>query len=476
MSKLPADCLDEIFEYFEEDKITLRSCLLVNRLWCKISVKSLWIDDWYYCTSNYNTLIACLSKESKELLFKNGIVISTTNSNPPLFNYASFCKILSINRVYITVEKLLLKNQQYNVSSQNQINLIVQELYKLFMIQISPLKELTFHGDDLKINFTSYPGAKNRLKNLSELYCSSNVSSKFFYHLSQFCKNLKSLYISFERFNSKGLSDLISVQKNLKCLSILQHRGDNEVNNIIPLLTTNHSNSLIKLSLYGNYNVSLSFIANFKNLQQLELSFDHNDFEDFEKLQYVILPNLKIFKIPYHISNNILITFLENNGKNLIEFYAGDDIDNSLNSIIANFCPNLKKFYAIFKNSQLDTFKLVFNSCQFLESIKIWCGGDYLSEKEAFDLIINHSHKYLYELILYYQYQAQTELLPDELESFFMKWTNRIPQKSIILIIVNDEVNSLGTNEKNLEIIEKYKKLGVIKKFDVIDCDNDHYN
>ncbi len=38
----PADCLNEIIEYLKEDKISLRTCLLVNRLWCTVAVKILW--------------------------------------------------------------------------------------------------------------------------------------------------------------------------------------------------------------------------------------------------------------------------------------------------------------------------------------------------------------------------------------------------------------------------------------------------
>ena len=69
MSQLPADCLNEIFEYLDEysDKVTLRSCLLVNRLWCEISVKILWRNVWKFLSIPYredissnilNTLIA----------------------------------------------------------------------------------------------------------------------------------------------------------------------------------------------------------------------------------------------------------------------------------------------------------------------------------------------------------------------------------------------------------------------------------
>ena len=46
--RLSADCLNEIFEYLEEDKITLHSCLLVNRLWCNISVRILWKNIWNF--------------------------------------------------------------------------------------------------------------------------------------------------------------------------------------------------------------------------------------------------------------------------------------------------------------------------------------------------------------------------------------------------------------------------------------------
>ena len=50
MSQLPADCLNEIFEYLEEDRVALRSCLLVNQLWCEVSVRILWKN-----IRNYNT-------------------------------------------------------------------------------------------------------------------------------------------------------------------------------------------------------------------------------------------------------------------------------------------------------------------------------------------------------------------------------------------------------------------------------------
>src|SRR2546421_9439887 len=102
---LPADCLNEIFENLEDDKVTLHSCLLVSRLWCEVSVRILWRNVWnsnfeYACpiqSQTLITLIACLPDESKDLLHRNGI--PTPTSNPPLFNYVSFCKFLTIYKI-----------------------------------------------------------------------------------------------------------------------------------------------------------------------------------------------------------------------------------------------------------------------------------------------------------------------------------------------------------------------------------------
>ena len=117
---------------------------------------------------------------------------------------------------------------------------------------------------------------------------------------------------------------------------------------------------------------------------------------------------------------------------------------------------------------------MVFNGCQYLESIMIWCGGKFLSEKEALKAFAKYSHKNVSELILHYFFDIRFKLLPEELESFFISWTNRIPQKSLSLVIIKRR-NSLDTNDENMKIIKKYTKLGVIKKFKVTDLYDDEF-
>src|SRR3954467_6497421 len=107
MPQLPFDCIDEIFEYLKDDKTTLRSTLLVNRIWSENSVRFLWRNVSDYNIFHIRTLIACLPKESKEILRENEINISTPTSKSPMFNYPSYCKVLSIDRIKRLIDRLL---------------------------------------------------------------------------------------------------------------------------------------------------------------------------------------------------------------------------------------------------------------------------------------------------------------------------------------------------------------------------------
>ncbi|GBB92250.1 hypothetical protein RclHR1_01990022 [Rhizophagus clarus] len=478
--QLPIDCLDEIFEYLEEDYITLHSCLLVNRLWCEITVRILWRNVWnlkYSIGHNsyrthvplaiIGTLIACLPDESKDLLNKNGIFISTLTSKP-LFNYASFTRVLSINEFNEMIQHVL-KNQSSITSLSLDYNkhLLEQEIIKMFMNQIPSLKKLCYHQNNL--HFTYFPGARDCLTKLSELYCGSDVDSHFFYQLSQICSNLQSLIIEFRNPISFGLSDFIFVQKNLKYLKLLSYKMMGRRTGLALQSLSNLFNPLInKLKLIGEDDRMKTF---FTSLRQLDLSFIRKI--SFEVLQNINFPNLQILKIRMIQPNDdLLIKFFENNGKNLKELYM-DNIHNSLGLSISKFCPNLRKISSILTNDDLLTLKNIFINCQYLESIEICY--DFLSnqssEKKILEIILKHSQKYFYELKLYHY---SSNLVSEDLENFFLNWKNRIPKNSLNLSINvknrfmnnNNNNNNRSLDKGIMKVIDKYKKLGIIKKFD----------
>ncbi|GBC10275.1 hypothetical protein RclHR1_00950012 [Rhizophagus clarus] len=469
MPQLPGDCLNNIFEYLEDDKNTLYSCMFVNRLWCEASVEIFWRNGCDYSISNVNTLVACLPNESKENLYNNGITFLTSTTKIPIFNYASFCKVLSISYIHQKIEELFENQQMTQRQFLASTNLVVQEICKMFMNQIISLKRLVLLQRENTFISTfilyHYSGAKNCLKNLSELHCHSQFSREIFSQLSKICHNISLLHLDVcLHSNLCGLTELISVQKNLKHF-IITHYPDTvtEISSLIEKLP----NTIIKLNISRFY--SSWFINKLPNLQELELLTEtEEDFIDFENLYF---SELKVLRFRYSRPNNILlIRFLKNNGKNLKELSVCES-DDIINLAISEFCTNLRKLSAGLKNDELETLKFVFKGCRYLKSIEFWCGGGLLNEKEALEVIAKHSHENISEIILNHQHFKQSaKLLPNELESFLINWASRVPQRLLSLVIITKDYNkmSLDKNEENMKIIKKYLELGIIKKFEVL--------
>ncbi|GBB90993.1 hypothetical protein RclHR1_18080003 [Rhizophagus clarus] len=470
MSQLSFDCLMDIFDYLENDKISLFSCLLVNKLWCNISVRILWKDSSNYSPQTFRTLIICLLNESKEDISKNKNNLSSPIPKPPMFNYASFCKILSVHEIQSKFKLFVRSPEQYTKSHN-----ILIGIFKLFMRQISSLKQLDISPyDDLPIViFTSFPGAENCLKNITELRFFSFINSEFFYHLTQFCHNIQSLTIEFcDNIISNGLKEfLFSIQNNLKYFNIIQSNKSPDLTELVSSFTPILYNTVYEFHL-NIENVSFSFINNFTNLQELEIEL-YDGSEVFEKLVSFIFPNLKILKIDaFSVNVGLAIKFLENNGKNLKELTfceISGVSDNCINLAIAKFCNNLKKLCTGFRNDELEIMKIVLCSCKYLETIKIWLGDvDLLNEKVALEMIANYSPKNLNKIELLYCHQSydMKRLLPVELDSFFISWAKRVTYLPITIFIKRLHITkSLDTYDENLNIIEKYIRLKVIKKF-----------
>ncbi|GBC00283.1 hypothetical protein RclHR1_00380051 [Rhizophagus clarus] len=499
MFQLNADCLFEIFRCLEGNKATLHSCLLVNRFWCKISVRILW-ETPDVSAKLLNTLISCLPDESKNILHNNGIIFPNLNSlcppgdhlfkkevtlastsKPPSFNYASFCKVLSISKIYYSVAETFLNNR-LSINTKEIINL-TQEILKLFM-NVSSLKHLSYTSDDdhspvniktpTNITFVHFPGAEHCLTYLSEFACTSNINSGILNQLSKICHNIQSLNIKFNKYAdnadrvSDGLKNLISSQNNLKSLSLTYYNETNCWVDIIPSVTM-HSDTLTKLSIKSVENHwPISFIKDFKNLRELDISLiylskddAYSDFGHFEDLQHFIFPYLKRFNInlPTKVEP-IVIKFLENNGENLEEFQCKSKCKNNstktVNFAVNKHCPRLKSLHTTFYERLSGiSLKLIFMNCKELESIEILRRGTSLSGKELLEVIAQHSPKNFHELKLHNFYE---EIDHEDLESFFISWKKRSPRKLFTLIF--KDVCPETNNEKE-GIIRKYEKEGL---------------
>ncbi len=84
-------------------------------------------------------------------------------------------------------------------------------------------------------------------------------------------------------------------------------------------------------------------------------------------------------------------------------------------------------------------------------------------------VVANHSPKNFYELKMFNH--KKSKLLPEELESFLINWGKRLSRRPLVLsisMVKNIDRNNFDLYDENIEnltIIEKYKKLGIIKEF-----------
>ncbi len=392
--QLPADCLKEIIEFLEKDKNSLRSCLLVNRLWCTVAVRILWRNVWNIQYSiHYNpyrkhvplliisTIIACLPNESKNLLSINGISIPTPTTNLPPFDYISFIKVLCFRQIERIVEDALI-NQKINTS--NNKYLVLKELLKAFMNQIPSLKVLNYNVNYSvtirNIPFVSFPKAKDCLIDLLEFKSDLCIYPKHIYQLSQICHNIQTLSINLHSDVTNGIKDLISSQNSLKSLDLKLYKNKC-VKDIIPVLSKHHD-TLTKLHIDKTYE-NISFFSSFRNLKELVIFSTYIT----DELQHMIFPNLQVFGFidhshSYYFSKSnskIFIKFLKNNGKTLTNLYIDGCTDKLLNLSIIHYCPNLKDLNILIEKNESDTLKSMLSGCQYLESIKIRCGGRFIN-------------------------------------------------------------------------------------------------
>src|ERR1051325_10097168 len=102
MSKLNRDIIYLILQELQDDKITLHSCLSVNKIWCETIIPILWKDPWKDLKGKEKLLVSViishLPNKSRDNLSKH--MDFSLNSYPrPLFDYISFCRHLNLNEI-----------------------------------------------------------------------------------------------------------------------------------------------------------------------------------------------------------------------------------------------------------------------------------------------------------------------------------------------------------------------------------------
>ncbi|RIA87135.1 hypothetical protein C1645_828241 [Glomus cerebriforme] len=427
MSKLDIDILYYIFQELNEDKNSLFSCLLINKLCCELVIPILWRHPIkYFIPFNvylleegkklFDIIILHLSEASKKLLInKNIIIISTKQQKQKLsFNYVSFCKYICIQKIfsYVYIHEDFLNTDQKL--------LLEHEIYKLFIGECSNVKYLD--SLELKHPIYQFPGANICLSKLCELDCKSNQISSLFYGLAQICRLIEKISIELTIDNS-GLAELIEMQKQIKYIKITQSElcGYKRIAQALE----KQAHSILYLQLSMDNACLYDLFPKLINLQSFILIGEaycvlNRKFREILMAAiYCKLQILELTRAPLYIATNII----QNTNGNLWKVKIRS---NKLNysrkyiQTIYKYCPNIKYTSIVLNNETLDEIENFLINCKHLEALDVIVVSNNKKLDKFLDLLIKFSSVSLYKVHINPNFFTLKSL-----NLFFNNWKNR---------------------------------------------------
>ncbi|GES74385.1 hypothetical protein GLOIN_2v1791318 [Rhizophagus clarus] len=226
-----------------------------------------------------------------------------------------------------------------------------------------------------------------------------------------------------------------------------------------------HSTTIdyLSMTIEKNLNLINDLFPKLINLQTLILHGSLFYRFDFDKQSISSFhPKLQILQL-YSISFSTIIEIIQNTEGNLQTIwldsnkYENVDQTGQLIRTISQHCPNLKYLKIFLKDRYLEDFKQLLINCYLLEGLIIYTDNLYLNyyADKLLNILNDSSPINLHKFELNYcKFKIET------LNSFLNNWRNRKP---LWLYSVNVESNH--NMDKFNDMIELYKKEGIIKKF-----------
>jgi hypothetical protein len=276
---------NEIIQYCWNDFSTLHSCILVNRLWCRLAIPLLWEDPFSMkLPKNYRYIEVYLNDldEDDKTKLNNYLILSPLNT---LFNYPSFFKRLSTHKLFYSIKKwaeiINLPEQHYTFSK-----LIFQLLFKIFI-----KNDVNLHTFEIEFSHTF-----------------DNISSEYFELIIQnpnFLCNIKILSVNFDRNYMLIPSFLKFLCSNCSSVSSLYFQFLNDIDTTVVeyVSQTINSQQIFYKILFDNYYTTLSSTSIISSLKNSNCSnflntiiFYYVDFNNSTNLVYESLERLNVLE------------------------------------------------------------------------------------------------------------------------------------------------------------------------------------
>ncbi|CAG8650746.1 3571_t:CDS:2, partial [Diversispora eburnea] len=296
-TKIPTEILIKILNNVQSTQ-DLYSSLLVNRIWCKVTVPILWELPLGQkcCTDNkklkkkalcIRTYISCMNIQARTLLIQNGFDLSSSTPRAT-FDYPSFTHKFIIDNLveFIPIYSSRISQQQIIVTITKS-RILFREICKLiincctfldcFKIMGLPknYSKNFYNYNDLICSILELPGAPKVFKKLESFTSITKNYGRIFplyESLTLICDNILNMDLSLNT-NSQVqlLTKLISAQKRLENLSIVSTQYQDY--NLLFQAIFSQKETLKRLSLrYVDFNYfegKLPQIGQFISLQEL---------------------------------------------------------------------------------------------------------------------------------------------------------------------------------------------------------------
>jgi hypothetical protein len=457
MSNLNRDVLYLIIEQLQDDANTLCSCLLVNKTWCEIIIPILWKNPWKYfkrknkmSLSLLKVIFSHLSNVSRNKLGE--LKLLTNSYQNPSFNYISCCKHLDLDEIQSIIYKNIFDKSE-RITAQNEIfNIFINENMKF-----THLYNYRNHVHQLHLNH----GAERCFSEIEFLSCGTDINEDILTKLTESCKSIKELQLVIKKkIYNYGIVKLIEAQKKLFNINLARYTHTYENESFCEIL----ENSLIKHANTVQYckiirQPSTNFLSSFKNLKELELGWTNSkSINPWNCLRNLSLPFLQILKSS-SVPIEALTSLIENTTESLtiikIDHISHDEISNKkLIQAIYQNCSNLKSLKLLIRNCNILELEKLLISCQYLKGLYIIISdieNRVFNWDKLFEILTKSSPTSLFR----FKFNSNVLLKLESLKLFFDNWKGRHP---MLLQLISREMIDLN-------IIERYKEEGIVKKF-----------
>jgi hypothetical protein len=389
-SSVPLDCLQEIFQYLENDMKSLYRCMLVNRTWCRINIALLWRRPFEYSetTRKYpeliRTYITCLPKSSKDNICKAGYNI---HLHPrPLFPYHRYLKELDCEKLDIAIEEWDERFGFDKYRPETMENVVYSELLRLLLSRCEGLWDLRLGQYRDKYGFpraTEFPLIKSTLTNLRKFEFNGDLDCldekgldnlyEFLKRLSNISNNLEYINIDMteddESYSGDGLRRLIKSQKNLSFFRYdHEHSAIEKTKEFVKALSHNAS-TLKNIEFSGTaFNVQcLSSLKKFNNLESMQFvyCYEKDISSEIEEIVEHSPSQLEVKKLMFHkgLLTSVTLEILRLANISVRELTV-DNVVPGLFEHIYEHCPNITYFATVISQKTVE-------SLEYLSASKI---------------------------------------------------------------------------------------------------------